>query len=269
MTAQLSAPAIGYRAFKWDGSGPLKSVGVEASWTVTRKPQQAKCLQTPMHSAPQEDCTCGLYAHSTPESVGVGGVGGVVMGYGNLIIHPDGWRAQTVELVALVARDGLTGSQRECEHVWAVRVATLACEKCFAPMQATRVQPGLDLVAAAYGVRLLDRWEDAAAVAREHGAEPIPEILHAEAEAWHLGPEKHEPLLPDGIASHYGDLERRIRELVPWLKRPMIRQVEMQQHLMPMNYFAAQSVTVPACMEIRLCIVHPELQAEVEITLHG
>lgn len=207
MTAQLSAPAIGYRSFKWDGSGPLKATGVEASWPITREPQYARCIQTatPHHVAPQEGCTCGIHAYSTPGQVGAG-VGGVVMGYGNLIIHPDGWRAEIVELIALVARDALTSAQRECEHVWETRSAILICERCRATMQATETEmPGLDLLAEQYGVRVLDRWEDAAAVAREYGAEPIPEILHAEAEAWRLGPEKHEPLFPDGTRALYGD----------------------------------------------------------------
>jgi hypothetical protein len=186
VTAQLSAPVIGYRSFKWDGSGPLKATGVEAVWPITREPQRAKCIATTnaLHDAPQEGCTCGIYAYSKSDSVQRTDIGGVVMGYGNLIIHPDGWRAQTVELVALVAQDGLTGAQRECEHLWEVGSPRLICERCRATMPSTKSAPGLDLLARQYGARLLDRWEDAAAVAREYGAEPVPEILHAEAEAW-------------------------------------------------------------------------------------
>lgn len=180
MSAQLQAPAIGYRAFRWAGDGPLRSTGVEAVWPITREPQQARCLCTsaPQHDAPQEDCTCGIYAHSTPDDVGVTGVGAVVMGYGNLIIHPDGWRAATVELVALV---------------WQPRINPMGFLDPYMPNPVPR--EGLDLLAEQYGVRVLDRWEDAAALAREHGAEPIPEILHAEAEAWWMVQPKGVPLV--------------------------------------------------------------------------
>jgi hypothetical protein len=273
VTAHLSAPAIGYRSFKWDGGGPLKSTGVEASWPITREPQQARCITTtvPQHNAPKENCTCGIYAYSKPESVAAG-VCGVVMGYGHLIVHPDGWRAESVELVALVAHDGLTGAQRECEHVWETRSATLICTRCRATMQSVETMPGLDLLARQYGVRLLDRWEDAAAVAREHGAEPVPEILHAEAEGWLLGPERHEPIFPDGMSAHYGDIERRVREMLPWLKRDMIRRVEMKSHPSPSYYVslsAAQAaMPIGVDIEVRLSAIHPGLRAEVEITLH-
>jgi hypothetical protein len=225
MTAQLSAPAIGYRAFKWDGTGPLKSTGVKAEWPISRAPQYATCIQTttPRHVAPQEDCACGIHAYSAPSQVGAG-VGGVVMGYGNLIIHPDGWRAEIVEL---------------------------------------------DLLAEQYGVRVLDRWEDAAAVAREYGAEPVPGILHAEAEAWHLGPEKHEPLFP-GMGALCGDLEARVRELAPWLERHMLRRTEIQfvpTHSSP--YYLSNplpSVSLSVNREMSLYAVHPS-GAQVEITL--
>lgn len=249
MTAQLSAPAIGYRAFKWDGSGPLKATGVEASWPISRAPQYAKCIQTttPHHVAPQESCTCGIHAYSTPGQVGAG-VGGVVMGYGNLIIHPDGWRAEIVELVALVLPLG-------ADARWKSAVSPEA----------------IQMIAEQYGVRALDRWEDAAAVAREYGAEPIPEILHAEAEAWQLGPEKYEPLFPDGMSAHFGDLERRIRDLLPWVERNMIRRVDTHLSASPTYYTPMSSGSIalplPLTTEVQICAMHPS-GAEVKITLH-
>lgn len=46
--------------------------------------------------------------------------------------------------------------------------------------------PGLDLLAQAYSVPLVDDWDHATALAREFGAQPVPEIVHAEAEAYAL-----------------------------------------------------------------------------------
>lgn len=281
VTAQLQAPAIGYRAFKWDGTGPLKSTGVEASWPITREPQRAKCVATTVaaHNAPQEDCACGLYAHSTPEaiagSVGAYAVGAVVIGYGNLIIHPDGWRAETAELVGIIDRSRVDDVDRNCPHAWSVNGARLSCYRCGASMQAVEMAgglAGLDLLAEEYGVRVLDRWEDAEALARELGAEPVPEILHAEAEAWLLGPEKHEPLFPDNWGGHYGTgLERRVRELVPWLERGMIRGMDMNMGAAPMAYYVGGlqgQYVQPVSTEVRLSVIHPGLRAEVTITLH-
>lgn len=244
MTAQLSAPAIGYRAFKWDGSGPLKSVGVSSEWPISREPQQAICNNGRAHAAPQESCSCGFYAHSRSADVPKlpPGVGAVILGYGNLIIHPDGWRAQFAELVALVPYARTVGLSDP---------SAAAIEMC----------------AEQYGVRVLS-WEDAASVARELGAEPVPEILHAEAEGWQLGPEKREPLFPDGMAASYGDAEQRVREALPWLERHMIGRMDIQMVSAPMAYYvAAAPMTFSVGYELRLSIVHPELRAEVEITL--
>jgi hypothetical protein len=193
------------------------------------------------------------------------------MGYGRLIIHPDGWRSEFAELVALVKRDHLTSRQRECAHEFEVRSAMLVCERCGATMQAVQTAlPGLDLLAQAYGVRLLDGWEDAAALAREYGAEPIPEILHAEAEAWLLGPEKHEPLFPRGMRSHYGDLERRIRHLLPWIRRELIVTTEMCQEAPRGPYLGVgASFTVPIAVTVRLRVVEPQTGAQIEVELHA
>lgn len=257
VTAQLAAPAIGYRAFRWDGTGPLRSTGIDASWPITREPQRAKCLAAGMgaHDAPQEDCTCGIYAHSTPDSVPAG-VGGVVMGYGNLIVHPDGWRAETAELVALVVRPGANRA------------------RLYAAEEPTR--EGVQMIAEQYGVRALDRWEDAAALARELGAEPVPEILHAEAEAWLLGPEKHEPLFPEmfGLSSPMGiELERRLRLLCPWIRREFIMQMECHQDPYGFHGFgglnrvgSAQFYSILTKVSLR--ILEPQHRAEVEVTLH-
>ena len=185
MTAQLHAPAIGYRAFGWDGSGPLRSTAVGATWPIGREPQRAKCLarrfeEEEQHDAPREDCTCGLYAYSKPESVCANAVGAVVLGYDDLIVHPDGWRAATVEIAALVYPSDrlVTGEVR-----WRLN----------APSEVRLIEPpsrdALAMLAAAYGVPLVDDWEHGTALAQEQGAQPIPEILHAEAEAWALSPE--------------------------------------------------------------------------------
>ncbi|HTZ63477.1 MAG TPA: hypothetical protein VMB51_05180 [Solirubrobacteraceae bacterium] len=266
MTARLDAPAIGYRVFKWAGSGPLRSAAVEVEWPITREPQRARCLHS-SHPAPQERCTCGLYAYSEPPGIPEAPVGAVVIGYGDLIIHPDGWRAETVELVALVEA---FLPDRRCEHEWHAPGPTLVCSRCGAVEQAAEISKnlaGLDLLAEQYGVRVLDRWEDAAALARELGAEPIPEILHAEAEAWLLGPENREPLFPEAGGA-YGDVERRLREMVPWLRRHMICRIDIQTIGPPIYRSGSAIALAPTGMEVRVTAMHPELRAEVAILFY-
>ena len=176
MTAQLQAPAIGYRGFHWDGSGPLKSTGVESCWPIMRDPQHARCIATTAarHPAPQEDCTCGLHAYSTPEAV-TGQVGAVVLGYDSLIVHPDGWRAATVGIAALVC---IPPDRDTVRLVFRLNGPTEA-HSLEAPSR-----DALSMLADAYGVPLVDDWEHGTALAQEQGAQPVPEILHAEAEAW-------------------------------------------------------------------------------------
>lgn len=159
----LDAPAIGYREFAWEG-GPLLGAAVKVEWPVTREPQRAICHrhydfqrdQGPSdHDAPQEDCTCGIYARSEPNMVYSGDVMAVVLGYGKIVVHPDGWRSEFAEIAGLLPSEDI-GDRLSA----------------------------LEMLASAYGVPLVRDWDDALAIAQEFGGQPVPEILYAEAEAW-------------------------------------------------------------------------------------
>lgn len=60
-----------------------------------------------LHDAPKNDCQCGLYAfHKAPtdwpEGALKGAVGAVVLSWGKMQVHRDGFRAEYSEIVALV-----------------------------------------------------------------------------------------------------------------------------------------------------------------------
>lgn len=153
---RLDAPAIGFRAFSWDGIKQLGATGVERVWPITKDPQVASCVFS-SHEAPRETCSCGLYARSVaPARVDYIGPCGVVLGYGNLIIHPDGFRAEKAEVVALVDRVGSLLPPTDPER--------------------------LKATAEAYGARLVSGWDEALLLAKEQGGEEIPEALYQQAE---------------------------------------------------------------------------------------
>lgn len=123
MIHQLDAPAIGYRAFSWNG-GALLGIGFGAEWPVQKGPQVANCAhcegapssaamgtrsfwpqpeKREWHDAPLESCSCGVYALNDPKRVSGGVIKAVTIGYGKLVVHPDGWRAEKSELIGLIA----------------------------------------------------------------------------------------------------------------------------------------------------------------------
>lgn len=70
----------------------------------------------PTHQPPMPGCTCGIYAYWSPAKVEKGRVEssgwtmhlhvtGLVMAYGKVILHEDGWRAQKVKPLAFELQD--------------------------------------------------------------------------------------------------------------------------------------------------------------------
>lgn len=183
---RLDAPAIGFRAFKWNG-GALCSIGVAAEWPVQREPQCAECLATrESHSAPQENCSCGIYAHSKPELVH-GGIKAVTIGYGRLIVHPDGWRAEKSEIIGLIApekspeRPQLINQQYLEEHIMATTFFS-------SHVIGTAPSPeALEILAEQYGARVIQNWDDGIALAQEQGAAPIPDEIYKQADRGDVG----------------------------------------------------------------------------------
>lgn len=108
----------------------------DTMWTIAY-PGEPQSAET--HSAPQQQCTCGLHAyHEIPEDI-PGQIIGAVAAWGDLQVHYNGFRAEHAQILALVAA------------------------------------PGLEDVAALYGVPLVPR-DMLAAEAQQHGS-PLPESM--------------------------------------------------------------------------------------------
>lgn len=267
---RLSAPALGYRSFQWGGKGPLRSTGRTAMWPIQKRPFHARCLinSDKDHKAPVDACQCGLHAYSKPQDaqVEVGDVGAVVMGYDRLIIAPNGWRAATVELIALVAK-------KPHEPHGAVNASKKSLEyngQLIAPggridISGTPTRLALELLAKSYGVRVLDRWEDAVAIAAEYGAEPIPEVTYDEIAAWEMGPDYHDSLFAGwgGNSPEMRCVEKKLKVLFPWILPGMAREIQTSvMHSDPygMRYHLGSPRSQPIydCVEVTVEIEAPD-----------
>jgi hypothetical protein len=77
------------------------------------------------HAAPHVDCFCGTYAfYADDDHLAMWPITGVIRARGRIIVHPDGFRAQYVEVVAL-AFDPNLGD--EIEHQRLREVTRRAC----------------------------------------------------------------------------------------------------------------------------------------------
>ncbi len=102
------SPIVGYRVWTWDTKG-LKSLCGER-WHPNQS-LAARCRASAIvgtiasrvegndsHDAPQENCTCGIYAAKTLHHFGAGyeqyGIHGEVYLWGAVVEHERGWRAQ-------------------------------------------------------------------------------------------------------------------------------------------------------------------------------
>lgn len=106
MTPDLTGKIIGFR--EWAGDNSLESTGVGGHWG--RGVNVARCSQAHAwdHLSPGHDCQCGLYAlHEVPEAyVGPGPWTGAqemgaIAAWGKVEVHPNGFRAQYAEIIAL------------------------------------------------------------------------------------------------------------------------------------------------------------------------
>jgi hypothetical protein len=108
----LSQPIIGWRFWRTEGDGSLRSVCADATGSFTpwprRAPAPAACAALSPHPAPRRDCECGWYAcrsigelarwleftvsrgilHPWAMSIGT------VALWGRVIEHLGGWRAE-------------------------------------------------------------------------------------------------------------------------------------------------------------------------------
>lgn len=102
----LTAEVLGFRGWKVAPSGLLMSAGVSDGWLPGEN--VAACSRG-LHPAPAKGCGCGLYAHYTLEDLSKsvnwgdqsGTIVGAVSGWGRVVLHPDGWRAEKAHIIAL------------------------------------------------------------------------------------------------------------------------------------------------------------------------
>lgn len=110
----LVVPVAGFRSWRL-ANGRLLSPYVPCRWEG--RVLHARCfdanrslvrgqgwLDVP-HASPHPDCQCGIYAHHRPGLRGYYGelswCEGVVTGWGRLVVHADGWRAEHARVEAL------------------------------------------------------------------------------------------------------------------------------------------------------------------------
>lgn len=126
-TPDLAAEVLGFRGWRVAPSGLLMSAAADDGWVPGEN--VATCPRE-MHPAPQTGCGCGLYAHyelgQVPASVSFdrnnGGIlVGAVAGWGRVILHPDGWRAEFAKVIALFRR-GPADALERCERLYGAPV---------------------------------------------------------------------------------------------------------------------------------------------------
>ena len=109
-------PVVGFRAWKLTPDGKLLPRAVSAMARLHAEPWQpgvndARCMYVGFtrepHPVPGEGCDCGLYAHHDAAELRRYHRGddvlGAIVGWGDLQVHDNGFRAQHAQVVALVA----------------------------------------------------------------------------------------------------------------------------------------------------------------------
>lgn len=113
---EVKGKVFGYRVWRVRKSGLYSVRNSVFPWPDDR-PQTATCYRNFIllgsHLAPQEGCSCGLYAYRTPPPPNPSGhpmgadpygshVWGVVELSGKVVVHKEGYRAQYAKPVAVV-----------------------------------------------------------------------------------------------------------------------------------------------------------------------
>lgn len=108
----FTEPVIGYRVWRVMDRALVSPYRTDHSWppgTVV-----GECSGLGGHRAPGEGCGCGLYAYHSPDLArclaGGATVLGAVVGWGEMHVHPSGWRAERACVVALLTTKLLLGT---------------------------------------------------------------------------------------------------------------------------------------------------------------
>ena len=115
----LIDPVLGFRAFEVGPDCLLRSPWVNG-WVCGRAWVTARCRQTRLtgwvtHAAPGRNCTCGLYAYNELDQRLLEGAWcvGAIAAWGDMALHPSGFRTQHACVVALAAAPGVGLVDRE------------------------------------------------------------------------------------------------------------------------------------------------------------
>ena len=165
---KLDTPVIGFRTFeiRQAGEGILLPYG-DFPYIWKPGPQEAKCLHRTCRNSnnhqvpnPNPPLSRGCGFHGLHEYRNVYPLG-VILGWGRIQIHPDGWRSQFAEIVALINNVAKFAEMGEYNENKAARMLIQAKNH--------------------YKVPLVDNPEDALAIAKELGGEIIPRELREKA----------------------------------------------------------------------------------------
>jgi hypothetical protein len=166
-------PVEGWRVWRVgsrDGAIVLQSVFVDAVWEPGR-PLEARCehrrrsllrpwrVQSNEHPAPEEDCSCGIYAASTraaarrylgvPSPVGTGmRVIGRVSLWGDVVESESGWRASSGYPSQLFVPIPMEHARRSLRRRQVVDEVALALEHYGVPVELVAGEPGESLLTA-------------------------------------------------------------------------------------------------------------------------
>ncbi len=88
----------GYRCWDVEIGGTLLAPIIGARWRPG--PNTARCKAI-AHAEPLASCSCGYYALHEPVAPAAGQLAGVISGWGDIGVQPDGWRAEHAQIVAL------------------------------------------------------------------------------------------------------------------------------------------------------------------------
>jgi hypothetical protein len=115
----LIDPVLGFRAFEVGPDCLLRSPWA-SSWVWRPGAVTARCRQTRLtgwvtHAAPGRNCTCGLYAYNELDQRLLEGAWcvGAIAAWGEMELHPSGFRTQHACVVALAAAPGVGLADRE------------------------------------------------------------------------------------------------------------------------------------------------------------
>ncbi len=149
----LVQPVVGFRAWRVV-DGALLSPYIPCRWDgpvmhaecypANRTLEFGRGWLAAPHKAPHRDCRCGIYAYHRPGAQAYYGefewVDGIVVAWGRIEAHRDGWRAEHARVCALARRPGAAAiAERLGVEAVAPDALVAAAARFGAPVPATLV----------------------------------------------------------------------------------------------------------------------------------